>query len=291
MFKQCTRCGLSSAKERCPKCGAPMQATRKIAFLDAPGHETLMATVIAASSIMDGALFVIAANEKCPQPQTIEHLMILEAAGIKNVVIAQNKVDLVSRQQALEHYGQIREFLKGTPYGDAPIIPTAANSGGNLDALVSALLETIKSVPRAEGKARLLVARSFDVNKPGTPFEKLFGGIVGGSIVSGSFKVGEEVRILPGALRTHKGKEHYQELSTKITGIRVGDESLEEAKPGGLVALATTLDPALSGADSLVGSLLFAAKDEPPAVYSSFSLEITPLSRLLEKFSSSFASN
>ncbi|VVB68045.1 Translation initiation factor 2 subunit gamma [Candidatus Norongarragalina meridionalis] len=291
VFKQCTRCGFSSTKERCPKCGAPTQATRKIAFLDAPGHETLMATVIAASSIMDGALFVIAANEKCPQPQTIEHLMILEAAGIKNVVIAQNKVDLVTRQQALEHYKQIREFLKGTTYENAPIIPTAANSGGNLDSLVSALLETIKPVPRESGKTRMLVARSFDVNKPGTNVEKLYGGIVGGSIVSGVLKNGEEVRILPGALRTHKGKEHYQELSTKIVGIRVGDETLEEAKPGGLVALATTLDPSLTGADVLVGCLLFPAKDEPPVVYQTFSLEITPLSRLLEKFPSSFTPN
>jgi len=71
------------------------EVSRHVSFLDAPGHETLMTTTIAASSILDGALLVIAANEQCPQPQTDEHLMVLDILGIKNVVVVQNKIDLV----------------------------------------------------------------------------------------------------------------------------------------------------------------------------------------------------
>ena len=67
---------------------------RTVSFVDAPGHETLMAVMISGASIMDGALLLIAANETCPQPQTREHLAALQIAGIKNIVIVQNKVDL-----------------------------------------------------------------------------------------------------------------------------------------------------------------------------------------------------
>ena len=63
---------------------------RKISFIDAPGHETLMATMLSGAAIMDGALLLIAANEVCPQPQTREHLMALNITGIKNIIIVQN---------------------------------------------------------------------------------------------------------------------------------------------------------------------------------------------------------
>mgnify|MGYP001557783126 CR=1 FL=1 len=78
-----------------------------ITFVDAPGHESLMATMLCGATIMDGALMLVAANENCPQPQTREHLMALQIIGIKNVVIVQNKIDLVSKEQALKNYKQI----------------------------------------------------------------------------------------------------------------------------------------------------------------------------------------
>ena len=69
-----------------------------ISFVDAPGHETLMAIMITGASIMDGAMLMVAANEACPQPQTREHLMALEIAGIENIVVVQNKIDLVTKE-------------------------------------------------------------------------------------------------------------------------------------------------------------------------------------------------
>ncbi len=73
---------------------------RVVSCVDAPGHETLMAIMITGASLMDGALLMVAANEACPQPQTREHLMALEIAGIRNSVVVQNKIDLVSRERA-----------------------------------------------------------------------------------------------------------------------------------------------------------------------------------------------
>ena len=151
VFYKCPSCPepqCYSTQAKCPNCGKEGKVLRKVSFLDSPGHETLMATVIAASSIMDGALFLIAANEECPQPQTIEHLMILEAAEIKNVVVVQNKVDLVSKEKGLENYKQIKEFLKGSTLENAPVIPLVANVGGNLDALIQAIEEIMPTPKR-----------------------------------------------------------------------------------------------------------------------------------------------
>ncbi|NUN11233.1 translation initiation factor IF-2 subunit gamma [Candidatus Micrarchaeota archaeon] len=266
-----------------------IEPARKISLIDAPGHETLMATVIAASSIMDGALFVIAANEDCPQPQTIEHLTILEASGIKNVIIVQNKVDLVSKEKALTHYKQIKQFLKGTSIEEAPIIPIAANVGVNLDSLLQAIQEHIQTPKRDEKKPpKLLVARSFDVNKPGTPIDKLKGGILGGSLVHGVLKIGDEISILPGAYRKKKNKDYYEPLKTKIIGLATGSEKLTEAKPGGLIAILTELDPALAHSDFLVGNV---AGKNLPETLTEITVEVTPLKRTMHNFKDALKQN
>ncbi len=286
---QC-KCGEYGISEKCKKCSSGTTLLKKISFLDAPGHETLMATVIAASSIMDGALFVIAANEKCPQPQTIEHLSVLEAAGIKKIVICQNKVDLVSKEGAKQSYKEIREFLKGSSFENSPIIPVSASSGTNVGVLLETIIAEITSRSSAEGDQLMYVARSFDVNKPGTAIEKLSGGVIGGSIVRGTFKVGDEIEILPGITRTKKDKEVLVPLKSKIAAIYAGKEKLEVARPGGLVAFATQLDPALSRADSLVGCVVGKPGTLPQTLLE-LTLDIKPMPRQMEKFTDSFAAS
>ena len=107
VFYYCKKCKKWQLEAVCPDCGAKLEAVRAVSFVDAPGHETLMATMLSGSAIMDGAMLIIAANEPCPQPQTKEHLMALELTGIKNIVIVQNKIDVVPQKQALENYKQI----------------------------------------------------------------------------------------------------------------------------------------------------------------------------------------
>ncbi len=285
---KCGKCGEYGTNETCKKCSAKApQQVKKISFLDAPGHETLMATVIAASSIMDGGLFVISAAEKCPQPQTIEHLMVLEASGIKNIVIAQNKVDLVTKEQAKANYKDIRNFLKGSLFENCPIIPVSASTGLNMGFLLQALVEGIEKRHASEGNALMYIARSFDVNKPGVGIGKITGAVLGGSIVRGSFKTGDEIEIYPGSLRTKKDKEVIVPLKSKISAIHAGKELLTEATPGGLVGIATQLDPSLSRADALVGCLVGKPGTLPP-IASELTLDIKALSRQLEKFSDGY---
>lgn len=289
-FYKCKHCVFYTKEKKCPKCNSVTEFVKRVSLIDSPGHETLMATVIAASNIMDGALFVIAANEECPQAQTQEHLMALQAAGIKDVVIAQNKVDLVSKDQAKKNYKQIRDFLKGTEYENAFVVPTSANLGLNLSVLIETLLLQITQKSKKGENPRMYVVRSFDVNKPGSKISSLVGGVVGGSIISGDFKTGDEVELRPGIAKGKKDKVTYVPIKTTITSLQAGANKLNSAHAGGLIAVGTSLDPAIAKGDGLVGNVVGHAGQLPDAVCE-LTLEITPIKRQTEKFADTFVIN
>ena len=136
-------------KPYCENCNSEAEFVRAISFVDAPGHEALMATMLSGAAIMDGAILVIAADEPCPQPQTREHLAAAEVSGIKNLIIVQNKIDIVDEKRALESYKEIKNFVKGTVAEKAPIIPISAQRGINIDVLLNAI-ETIIPTPKRD---------------------------------------------------------------------------------------------------------------------------------------------
>ncbi|MCD6371709.1 MAG: translation initiation factor IF-2 subunit gamma, partial [Candidatus Aenigmarchaeota archaeon] len=274
---KCKNCGKYSTSSKCPYCFSDTEPQRTVSFVDAPGHETLMATVLTGTALMDGAILVIAANEKCPQPQTREHLKALEVAGIKNVVVVQNKIDIVDEKRAVESYEEIKEFLKGTIIEDAPIIPISAQQRANIDVLIEAIEKYIPTPKRDPKKEPLmLVARSFDVNKPGIEPEKIVGGVLGGSIIQGKLKVGDEIEIRPGA----RIKGEYKTLFSKIKSLQKARKNLKEAGPGGLLGLMTKLDPFLTKADSLAGNVV-GLVNELPEIYWKLEIEFYPLERLV----------
>lgn len=242
---------------KCPD-GTSAKLLRRVSYVDAPGHEVLMATMLSGAALMDGALLVIAANEPCPQPQTREHFVALEIVGVKNVVVVQNKVDVVNKEQAIKNYNQIKGFLKGTFAEEAPIIPVSALHKVNIDALLMSIQKYIPTPERDLSRPALMhIARSFDVNKPGTPPNKLIGSVIGGSLIKGVIRVGDEIEIKPG-IRIEKpgGRIEYVPLVTRVVSIRYGELEVNEASPGGLVALGTELDPSLAKADRLVGNVV-----------------------------------
>ena len=274
---KCTKCSSLSLTEKCKKDFEKCEAVRTVSFVDAPGHETLMATVISGAALMDGVLFVIAANQECPQTQTREHLKVLDIVGIKNIVIAQTKVDLVAKEQALNNYRQIKEFLKGSVAENAPIIPVSSKQGVNIDKLLEAIEEIIKTPKRDPSlSARLMVLRSFDINRPGTEPEGMNGGILGGSLVQGMLKINDEIEIRPGIRIGSKTVP----LKTKVIGIQKAGKDLDEAGPGGLLGIKTTLDPSNTKADSIGGNL---AGRELPPVLNSLSAQITLFDKIGEQ--------
>jgi len=265
----------------------PEELQRVVSFVDAPGHETLMAIMITGASIMDGAMLMVAANETCPQPQTREHLMALEISGIENIVIVQNKIDLVSRERAIESYEEIRSFLKGTIAEHAPIIPVSAHHDVNLDVLIEAIEATIPTPDRAKDTRSIMhVARSFDVNRPGTRPTKLKGGVIGGSIVEGSFNVGDEIEIGPGRKIEHGNKSTWEPIQAIVSSMQGGGKALETMHAGGLCGMATFLDPSITTADNLSGQVV-ARKGELPQIHNSIKLNV----QLMEYMVSSDNSN
>lgn len=99
---------------KCEKCGERLELLRHISFVDCPGHDILMATMLNGASVMDAALLLVAANIQCPQPQTREHLAAVENMDLENIIIVQNKIDLIKEEAAKENYNQIKAFVKGT---------------------------------------------------------------------------------------------------------------------------------------------------------------------------------
>jgi translation initiation factor 2 subunit 3 len=268
-----------TVKPVCPNCNTKAEFVRAISFVDAPGHEALMATMLSGAAVMDGAILVIAADEPCPQPQTREHLAAAEVVGIKNIIIVQNKIDIVEEERARKNYEEIKNFVKGTIAENAPIIPVSAQHEINIDVLLNAIEEIIPTPKRDETKPPLMyIIRSFDVNKPGTQIEELEGGIIGGTIAQGKFKVGDEIEIRPGISVEREGKTIYNPLISEIVSLHAGKKNIKEATCGGLVGVGTLLDPAYSKADGLNGNIVGKTGLLPPTLS-----ELTLESHILER--------
>jgi len=251
----------------CPSCKGECELLRSVSFVDAPGHETLMATMLSGAAIMNGALLLVAANEECPQPQTREHLMALSIIGVDKIIVVQNKIDIVTADEARTNYKEIQEFVKGTVAEKAPIIPISAHHDVNIDMLIQAIEEKIPTPKWEKSKpARMYIARSFDINVPGTDIKNLRGGVIGGTLTQGSLKIGDEMEVAPGRKVEAGSKVTWEPIVTKIRSLYAGGLQLEKAHPGGLVAIGTGLDPGITKSDSLVGRLAGVPGTLPPMV-------------------------
>ncbi len=257
-FYKCTECPppiCYSTSPKCPNCGKDSELLRVVSFVDSPGHESLMANMLSGSALMDGAILVVAANEKVPQPQTREHLLALQVLGIQQIVLVQNKADLTDYNAASENYEQIKEFVKGSVAQNAPVIPISAQHKLNIDSLIEAIENSIKTPPRKrEASAVMHVLRSFDINKPGIPVKQVKGGVIGGALVQGEFAIEDEIEIRPGFLDEKRSK--YEPINSTIATLGTGAGLVEKVKPGGLVAIGTKLDPTFVKSDSLIGSVV-----------------------------------
>jgi len=278
-FYKCPKCKKYQSSAQCPECKVKCEELRTISLVDAPGHETLMATMLSGSAIMDAAILLVAADEECPQPQTKEHLMALEMAGIKNIIIIQNKIDLVSKEDATKNFNDIKKFVKGSIAEKAPIVPISAQKNVNIDLLIETIEENFKTPKRDPKKApKLFIARSFDVNKPGTELQKVVGGVLGGALMEGQIKVGDKIEIKPGMKIEKEGKVKWLPINTEIIGIKSGNEDLKEAIPGGSIAVLTKLDPSYVKSDKLSGNIL-GLPGKLPEAYT----ELTLTPHLLER--------
>lgn len=261
--------------------GREYHIRRHVSFVDCPGHDILMATMLNGAAVMDAALLLIAGNETCPQPQTSEHLAAVEIMRLQHIIILQNKVDLVKPDAALAQQEQIRKFVAGTVADSAPILPISAVLKYNMDILCEYLTRKIPLPLRDfTSQPRLIVIRSFDVNRPGQDVSHLQGGVAGGSILQGVLRVGDEIEVRPGIVNKQGEKMVCTPIYSKISSLYAEQNDLQFAVPGGLIGVGTRIDPTLTRADRLVGQVL-GLKGQLPDVFSEIEISYYLLRRLL----------
>lgn len=239
---------------------------KHFSFVDCPGHDAYMSAMISGSSIMDAVIMIIAANEPCPQLQTKEHLkaiqVISDKINPKNLLIVQNKIDLVTRDQAIENYKQIIKFVKGTFMEGVPIIPICAVLGYNMDKVCKHISNFEEQKDEKNGST-MSVIRSFDINIPNIDVKDLKGGVLGGTVLNGQFSVDDEIIIKP------------QMIKTTIRSLRSEKDVLKTIDKGGLIAIGTDLDPSLTSQDKLIGSVVEKVSDQRWEVFSKMKVSFT----------------
>ncbi|KAI9508054.1 translation initiation factor eIF2 gamma subunit [Russula earlei] len=259
-----------------PGCGHRMKLIRHVSFVDCPGHDILMATMLNGAAVMDAALLLIAANETCPQPQTSEHLAAVEIMKLEHLIILQNKVDLIKEAQALEHQKSIAAFVKGTVADSSPIVPISAQLKYNIDAVNEYIVKRIPIPVRDfTSDPRLIVirqARKLTTSRAASR---------AASILTGVLRLGMEVEIRPGIVtKDSSGRNRCQPIYSRIVSLHAESNQLQFAVPGGLIGVGTKIDPTLCRADRLVGQVL-GAVGKLPQIFTELEISLFLLRRLL----------
>lgn len=253
----------SKMKATCKFCHKEMQLVRHVSFVDCPGHNDLLATMMNGTCVMDTTIVVEDLKSNVmPSSQTNEHVM---ATGVKKIPLAficLNKVDVVPKNTTVKKIAELEAYLAKTNIVDCPIVPISACSGLNLDVVCEYLCTKIAQPKRdLTSQATMIVIRSFNVNRPNSTFADLCGGVVGGSVVKGVFKVGDKVQILPGLVIKKNDIFKYKPISSVIESINSEKNVLTSAIPGGLIGVRLDIDPALTVNDIMVGQVVLQGDD------------------------------
>ena len=184
-----------------------------LGIVDVPGHEKFVKNMVAGATGIDIVAMVIAADEGV-MPQTREHMEICTLLGVKHGLVVMTKIDMVDEEWLELAIDDIQGFMQGTFLEDAPIIPVSSVTGEGIPDFVKALDDISRIIPERSPSSlfRLPVDRVFTM--------KGFGTVITGTLVSGTVKVGETIEIFP------------TNISSKVRGIQVHNQSVNEAGPG-----------------------------------------------------------
>ncbi len=185
----------------------------EVSIVDVPGHERFIKNMLAGVGGIDLALLVIAADEGV-MPQTREHLAIIDLLGIEHGVVAVTKADLVEPDFLELAKAEAEEVIAGTSIEGAPVVACSAVTRDGLDELTATLeRELAKAPPRRDnGRPRLPIDRAFTMTG--------FGTVVTGTLIDGSLRLGDEVEVVPGGLKS------------RVRGLQTHGRKVEAAAPG-----------------------------------------------------------
>ncbi len=251
---------------KCKLCNKDMELKRHISLVDCPGHFLLMSTMLNGTCVMDTSILVEAANNKeFPAPQTKEHLLAANMTNLDNAIVCLNKLDLVPKKNINDKIEQLQSYLQDTVAKDSPIIPIVANYGINCDILCEYICKKMVEPPRdLKANVKMILIRSFNINRQNVKITDLKGGVVGGTIMRGILTLGDRVEILPGLIEKNNNSDDshensqwtYEPIVSKVESINSEKNNLDFAIPGGLLGVGLTIDSALTAKDRLVGNIL-----------------------------------
>ncbi len=209
-----------------------------VGIVDVPGHRDFIENMLAGAGGIDAVLFVVAADEGV-MPQTREHLSILDLLNVQKGIIALTKMDLVDDEWLALVEDDVSKLVSVSSLGQSPIVRVSAKTGEGLDELVTSLQSILQEIPlrKDRGAPRLPIDRIFTIAG--------FGTVVTGTLLDGTFTVGDSVEIHPGGskgrirgLQTHKEKLDHalqgSRVAMNISGLEVDDVERGEVviKPG-----------------------------------------------------------
>jgi len=270
----------------CESCDYLMELVNHVSFVDCPGHNSFTSNMLNGSSIMDTTILIESAiNTEILGSQSKEHLNAIKISNIPNAFVCMNKLDLVKKTNAKTRIVELSGELQNTPAENSNIIPISANFNSNLDIVARYLAKLEIPQKSLDKPIKMIIIRSFNINKINTPIDNISGGIVGGTIVQGMLNIGDKFIIKPGFIIKNPQYDPSDETCTKwkcyplvshVTSINADNNKLDKAISGGLIGVCSSLDPSLTVNNKLVGNIL-CEYNQLNDIYETFMIEYYPL--------------
>jgi translation initiation factor 2 subunit 3 len=275
-FYKCNKCPSPYCYQTtslCQQCGDKTELKLHVSFVDSPGHSDLQTTALSGASTVDFS-FLLCASNCIEDPETNEHYKTIKILNLldKSFII-HNKLDLVTKDQAFEHYEKMKE-----KYDIKYVIPICAQFGIGVNYLIKLLLEKIPNpindnfIKKINEPLKASIIRSFDVNKVGCPVDKITGAVVGGTIKTGSIRIGDTIKIIPGIVLSDGT---VKPIISKVLSLKTDNTDLEVAYPGGLIGIGLSIDSTLSKEDRLVGNFIVGVDDTANKIFKKAKINYT----------------
>lgn len=251
----------------CNLCNNPTELIIHFSITDVPGHNSYMSTMLNGTYAMDKAILVesCANNDTLlPARQTVEHFNITKEIGIQTAFACLNKIDLITKTP--QKIPTMIEKIRNLIGENVPVIPISGTHNLNIDVVREYIANMEIPKKDIESNFKMIIVRSFNCNKPNTKICDLKGGIIGGSLSRGILKVGDNVLVYPGLIKSVPLEQQTEEepfewsyLPFECNVISLNSEtvSLEKAIPGGFIGVQLDIDPGLSRNDNLSGQIMF----------------------------------
>ena len=184
----------------------------RLGFIDVPGHERLVHTMISGATGIDFAMLLVAADDGV-MPQTREHLAVLSLLGLSQGAVVITKADRADAARIAQVRTEVQALIETSPLADAPIQVVSAATGDGVPALRALLFQAATAAAqrtRTDAFFRMAIDRSFSLDGVGT--------VVTGTVHAGRVQVGDELQLVPGGQQVRVRSLHAQNQAVQHTG-------------------------------------------------------------------------